>query len=215
VRYSDPDVIADVFRSIDEAGLENLRFYLKDGVDPDLRDPNNNMTLLHRAICDGKDDAVRLLLDGGADPNAHGGPSWYTSLHYAVYKDNMAVLELLLETRYGADIHAVTGAMEKHTPLHLCGWFGRIRPAEILIKHGADPALLDARGHTAGDIARTRGMDMLGFAAPEYVDVARFLEKLILDKTKEEICAAEQRDRLDHDLAALKARDPAKFRLKP
>jgi len=213
VRYDEPDVIADVFRSVDEADLQNLRFYLKDGVDPDLRDPNSNMTLLHRAICDGKTAAVKLLLDSGADPNAHGGPSWYTALHYAVYKDNAEILELLLDPRYGTDIEA--HCQNKQTALHLTAWHARLPLAKILTEHGAQLEPLDARGNTPANVAYSRGMDMLGFVEQEYVEVARHIETLARQRTAQEICTAEQKEKLGQDLENLKRRGPGRFRLQP
>lgn len=213
VRYDEPEVIADVFRAVGEADLQNLRFYLKDGVDPDLRDPNNNMTLLHRAICDGRTEAARLLLEGGADPNAHGGPSWYTALHYAVYKDSAEMLELLLETEYGTDIEAL--CQDKQTALHLTAWHARLPLAEILTAHGAQLEPKDARGNTPATVARMRGTDMLGFVEQEYIEVARHIEVLARQRTAEEICAVEQKEKLGQDLDALRRRGPGRFRLQP
>ncbi|KAL8905164.1 MAG: hypothetical protein Q9171_006783 [Xanthocarpia ochracea] len=58
-----------------------------------------------QAVCDDGGDAVRFLLENGADPNRTGGTIWlgnvHTPLQMASYRGKLTVIKLLLE--YGAD----------------------------------------------------------------------------------------------------------------
>jgi len=213
VRYDDPDVLRDVFKAVDDGNTANLRFYLTDGLDPDAKDPQTGMPLLHRAVNEGQLEAAKLLLDAGADPNAHGGPSYYTAVHFAVYKNNADALQLLLHPKYAADAEATNS--DGQTALHMTGWFGRQPLAEILVQHGADPGAADRRGKTPMDVADARAQEFLDFAQQEFLLTARFLRQALIEKTGAEVTAAAQRDKLGHDLDALKKLNPQRFRLKP
>ncbi|MDE1150976.1 MAG: ankyrin repeat domain-containing protein [Micavibrio sp.] len=211
--YNDPDALRDVFKTVETGNMANLRFYLTDGLDPDLKDPQTGLTLLHRAINDNQLEAAQLLLDAGADPNIHGGPSYYTAIHFAVYKDNAAALNLLLHPKYAANMEASNN--DGQTALHMTGWFGRQPLAELLLRHGADAGASDRRGKTPVDVADARAQEFLDFAQQEFLLTARFLRQALLEKTGAEVTAAAQRDKLGNDLDALKKLNPQRFRLKP
>jgi len=114
----------------------------------------DGFTPLHLAAYFGKDDAVRLLLDHGADPGAV-GTGWMTgtALHSAVSARHPNVVAALLDR--GADPNARQAG--GWTPLHGAAHNGDVETTELLLAHGADPAAADDEGRTVEDHANERG----------------------------------------------------------
>ena len=114
----------------------------------------DGFTPLHLAAFFGKDDAVRLLLDHGADPDAV-GTGWMTgtALHSAVSARHANAVEMLLDR--GADPNARQAG--GWTPLHGAAHNGDLDTTELLLAHGADPAAADDDGRTVEDHANERG----------------------------------------------------------
>jgi ankyrin repeat protein len=99
----------------------------------------------------GQEDAVKLLLARGADPNfAARNPMKVRAIHAAAASGSLAIVEALVGS--GADVDAT---QEKgFTPLHEAALTGKLELARLLLDHGAR---LDSRtedGRTALDIAR-------------------------------------------------------------
>ena len=80
-------------------------------------------------------EAVRSLLNGGADPDgAHG--DGMTGLHWAARNGDLETAELLLGA--GADLTAVT-RVGAHTPLHVAATAADPSVVQALLEGGADP----------------------------------------------------------------------------
>ncbi len=118
-------------------------------------------TPLHWPSHNGYIDIVRLLLSHGANPELQEN-NWIggTPLHWASER-NPEICEMLIEA--GANVNTqVDRPGSDHlggTPLH---WCARQRDdcaeaIEVLLKHGADPSILDAAGKRALDYAEERG----------------------------------------------------------
>ncbi len=95
-------------------------------------------------------DAVRALLQQGADPNA-AQPDGLTGLHWAALNDKLGIAEILLYA--GATVSPVT-RIGGYTPLHLASQSGHGVVARALLEAGAD-----ANAYT------TTGVSSLHFAA--------------------------------------------------
>ena len=90
---------------------------------------------LLQAAKQGDVEAVRSLLDGGADPNeAHG--DGLTALHIAAERGHVGIAELLIDA--GAEVGAKT-RIGSYTPLHLAGRGGHTDVALALLEAGSDP----------------------------------------------------------------------------
>jgi cytohesin len=76
---------------------------------------------------------ITLLVDHGADVNAHGMME-YTLLHQAVLDSDLDRAALLLAK--GADVNAK--GQQKRTPLHLAAEKGDVAMVNLLLDHGAD-----------------------------------------------------------------------------
>jgi hypothetical protein len=100
----------------------------------------------------------------GADVNAR---SLYgsTPLHYAAYKGNLSIVELLV--RRGADPNSRN--MYGSTPLHEASSNGHVGVVRLLLDKGADPSAMDSDGRTALDLAHESGR----------VEVAELIEKFV------------------------------------
>src|SRR5437667_1001746 len=139
----------DVFEAATFGDLDRLAVLLE--ADPGLteRRSGDGFTALHLAAFFGQDDAVRVLLARGADPDAH-GTGWMTGtpLNSAASAGHAATVDLLLES--GADPDAVQRAGgHRCTRRRTTATRGRSSSCS----HGADPAAIDDEGRSVADMA--------------------------------------------------------------
>ena len=140
-----PDPIIEAARRGDVVELERL---LEQGADVNSA-RGDGMTALHFAAQQGYVEAVRILLQAGADVAAGTRIGHFTPLHLASRGGHVAVAESLLEA--GADARAPTTSSGS-TPLHLAASSagGGAELIALLAEHGAD---VNARELSAGQTA--------------------------------------------------------------
>lgn len=147
----------------DQNLLDLLRFLGARGVDMN-RPSRNGETPIARLASTGRFDAVRLLLDGGADA----GPLEWTPLHRAVALGSPAEVRAALAADADPELRDRAGL----TPLLLAVLRGRADVVEALVAAGADPTATDSGGDGAvalavlgGHPAMIRRLLALGVAA--------------------------------------------------
>ena len=91
-----------------------------------------NYTPLHEAAYCGHTEVIKVLLDGGADPNMETGWGW-TALIVAVQFRKENVIRIL--TSRGADPNKANKGV---TPLHVAAYFGNNHAVNVLLGVGAE-----------------------------------------------------------------------------
>jgi uncharacterized protein len=104
------------------------------------------------AVMKGDTAAVRKLLLAKADVNAT-QVDGATALHWAVYRDNVEMVDLLLKA--GANVKAAN--REGTTPLFMAALYGNPAMIERLLKAGADPKERGPNGETTVMFAARNG----------------------------------------------------------
>lgn len=125
----------DIFEAATVGDLDTLRSKVK--LHPEhLNDfSSDGFTLLGLAAYFGHSDAIRLLLENGADPNVTANnPMRVAPLHSACAASSYEIAELLIKA--GANVNAKQ--MRGVTPLHSAAHNGQARLARLLIERGAD-----------------------------------------------------------------------------
>jgi len=143
--------LAEAAQNGDVAALKLLLDQQRDAVNlPDAR----GYTPLHYVAYGGHLDAVRFLLDIGADVTAVSlDPLRNTPLHAAASSGHAEVVRLLLAA--GAQLEALqTGDW---TPLHVAADLGHAAVVAVLLESGARPAPTSQSGATPVALARARG----------------------------------------------------------
>lgn len=201
-KYDEPGIIDEVAKSIMDGDLENLRFYLDDGLDPDQRN-SHGTPLLICAVNAGKIDAAALLLARGANPDTAVAITNHTPLHYAAREDAPEMINLLLKN--GAAIDAVDAY--GWTPLHMSADRGTYESLKALIAAGANPLAQDRDGATPrdkalGHYAETREAD--------HWLCGEHLREAERQRGGEDM----EHEKAERDIATLKAHNPRRFRLK-
>ena len=113
---------------------------------------------LNLAVCNmrGEPEAVRVLLEAGADPNARDSDGLTALQHVAMMCSGIEgqqrpvakqTLELLIQEGAEVNLHGTKG-IAKGAPLHLAAEGGYASFVLALIKKGADVNLQDGTGHT-------------------------------------------------------------------
>lgn len=100
--------------------------------------PMPDATGLHAAAVRGRLEAVRLLLDRGADPNTREAGGSVSPLHLAAAQSRVEVMRALLDA--GCDVHG----HGDHHETDVIGWATAIRPPGAICQEGV--ALLLERG---------------------------------------------------------------------
>src|SRR5688572_29848285 len=143
------DSFYTAIRANDLAGLRSL---LAKGADPNVPDPRGGSTPLMHAAAVGSVEAMTLLLDSKANPNA-ANAAGLTALMIAA--TDIGKVRLLLER--GADANAAS--KRGRTPLMLAAASDSSAPiVRLLTARGANPKAVDAMKGTALHQA-TRGGD--------------------------------------------------------
>jgi ankyrin repeat protein len=143
----------DVFNSAGLGKCERLRSLLD--ANPRLLEARSadGWTPLHLAAFFGHADAVRYLLERGADPRALSSNAQSNHpLHAACAGGGVQAALALIAS--GADPGY---AAQGFTPLHIASANGLREVVRALLDAGADPAVRDPSGKTPGDHARGRG----------------------------------------------------------
>ncbi len=104
------------------------------------------------AAAKGDTAAVRTLIQQKANVNA-AQPDGATALHWAVYRDNLEIVDMLLRAGANARVTNRNGI----TPLHMASLYGNAPMVERLLKAGADAKQLGPNGETMLMLAARNG----------------------------------------------------------
>jgi cytohesin len=147
---STPDGYPLIFPALGNA--PTLKALLEGGADPNRADREGTSPLL-RAVSEGAQPAVELLLAYEADPNVGGTHNTWNPLQEAAERGSKGIAEVLLKA--GADVNAK--AKDGWTPLHIAVSRGRREVAELLLANHADPNAKNNEGQTPLHLAVQSG----------------------------------------------------------
>jgi ankyrin repeat protein len=132
----------EMIQAIRNNDLASLKARLAQGVDVNSRDQRGSTLLMHAAAL-GSPDAVKLLLQSGADPNAKND---LEATALILGAGNAEKARLLVEKGADVNAHSKLG----RTPLMIAascdGCAGTVK---LLLDQGADPKAADKQGNTA------------------------------------------------------------------
>ncbi|TYK18432.1 ankyrin-1 [Cucumis melo var. makuwa] len=129
--------------------IELLNFLLSRG--PDVNSQSDAGTPLIWAAGHAQQEAVKLLLEHHANPNAETDDD-ITPLLSAVAAGSLACLDLLIQA--GAKVNITAGGA---TPLHIAADSGNLEIINSLLQAGADPNATDEDGLKPIQVAAARG----------------------------------------------------------
>src|SRR3954454_6807091 len=128
-----------------------VRTLLLQSHDPNQRDPHG-LTPLMWAARAGSVDAMKILLESGADPGIRDHTNGGTSLFHAIHKRQAAAVRLLLD--HGIDPNRPAGRLR---PLAMAAADLDPTIVELLLAHGADANAHGIGGSTALSVAVSGG----------------------------------------------------------
>jgi uncharacterized protein len=124
-------------------------------IDPALvrRRSADGFTALHYACFFGTPEAVDVLLEAGADPDALAENPPVRPLHSATAVRNPEAVRLLLQAGADPNVREAGG----YTPLHSAAHNDDAASAALLLRYRADPSLTADDGADVAELARSRG----------------------------------------------------------
>lgn len=148
----------DVFEAAALGDAERVRQLLAHDAGPVRARSADGFTPLHLAAFFGRDEAARLLLDAGADPNAVAANRMkVTPLHSAIAARHGSIALALIERGASPNVRQEQG----WTPLHSAARNGDAGIVEALLHAGAEPAAPNDAGVTPAALAREAGHEAI------------------------------------------------------
>lgn len=143
----------DLFEAAAVGDDDRLDELLVAGTDPSAKAPDG-FTALHLAGFFARPEAVAGLLAAGADPDVPAdNPMRVAPLHSTVTGGDLAAVRHLLAAGAAPDSRQQGG----YTPLMSAAGAGREDLVDLLLEHGANPAVAAEDGRRAADLAQERG----------------------------------------------------------
>ena len=142
---------SDIAAAAADGDIKALRRIIGSGRSTNAADADG-WTPLIWAAREGRVNAVRALLERGADPNLpdSSGNGWTPLLH-AIHRDQPDVVEALLDGGAKADRQIGNGL----SPLMMAAGYGQTETVKALLQNGANPRRMNDRGENALDLALT------------------------------------------------------------
>ena len=129
--------------------ISHIEFLLKKGIALNVK-----IAAFMRAICTGKEEAVRLLIASGVDlkmRDEDGG----TPLMVAIVSNQLEIARLLIAN--GADVNETCINNLDITPLHAAALDGNPAMVQLLIENGADITVIDRDGKNCIRLCSQKG----------------------------------------------------------
>ncbi|HEX6040452.1 ankyrin repeat domain-containing protein [Longimicrobium sp.] len=145
----------DAFEAAAFGDVDRLRALLDAEPGAVTRFAADGWTPLHLAGFFGHVDAMRLLLERGADVRAVSINAMRNTPLHATMAGPSGITGARLLVEAGADVNARQHG--GYTALHAAAQHGAIDVIDLLLDHGADPDLPTDDGRRAVDLARERG----------------------------------------------------------
>lgn len=210
LNYTHPDQIKGVFKSIDDEDVENIRFYMTDGCDPDMRDAQGHTLLLY-AMIHRKYHAAETLLEMGADPDLTFELTGHSAIHYAASDNHPHMVGVLAHRKANLNLPDNFG----WTPLHMAAGKAKLESLQALVELGADLSLKDNQHERALDVAQTRATNLVETLAAPYRPVVDYLREQMQERGIEFISREERAAELERDITSLKKHNPNRFKFHP
>ena len=147
VEQKDPAALveADIVKATQFGEYEKCRDYIESGKYDVNRPDSENVSLLHWAAINNRQELVRYYMSKGGVVDRLGGILNSTPLHWATRQGHLGMVVLLIS--YGADPSILDG--EGYNCLHLASQFGYSPIIAYLVSKGMDIDARDSRGCTA------------------------------------------------------------------
>jgi len=171
-----PDTIEPTKSLTDAAAkgdLEQVKLLISKGVDINVKD-DEGLTPLHHAIKEGHTELARFLIDQDANLNAKEKRWDYAPLHYAIWFENIDIVEVLVNK--GVDVNYTP--KRDYSPLINAIWCKdkyRYNMVRLLLDHGARFNVKDQEGWTAFRRAAKDGHhDVIELFVAKGADISTF-----------------------------------------
>ena len=161
IENNSKEIIGDALYWCAHGGrLEDLKFFVAQGVDVDTQDEDGN-SALHGASRENQISIMKWLIED-QHANIHiRDEDGSIPLHWASLKGNVAAIELLIT--HGSVVNAQD--RWKRTPLHEASEKGHVAAIELLITHGSDVNATDEKKqtplHKASEEGHVAAMELL------------------------------------------------------
>jgi ankyrin repeat protein len=154
----------DIFEAASLGNLSRLKDKLSNGQDVNSYS-SDGFTALHFACFFGQPEAARLLVEAGAKVDAvASNPTKVMPLHSAASSRNLEAARLLLER--GAPVNA--RQQSGWVAIHAAAQNGDRSMVELLLRHQANPRIVNDAGKTPAAVAREKGHEEVVFLLETY-----------------------------------------------
>ena len=147
-----------LFEVAERGDVNAVEAIVDSGIDVNSVD-DNQMTVLHHAATNARDEVMKSLISRGANVNATDVKGGFSAMHWVVISANPQLSStdhvdrsMVVLSKAGADVNCTDFNLA--TPLHIAAQKGDRGCIETLIRLGANPNLKDITGRNCYEVAK-------------------------------------------------------------